>query len=152
MLLKTCTSKSSGNRAGSTATGVGGAQTCVCTAVAAPFGPGDTKLIYEGSGQLTTVAFSYDGKTMFVSDSGAVIAIRTSDPSKRYNLGRGVTVATGGGGRGAGGGGGGAGADSAANAGALATKRGPNGPPVVLWAFWATASSDAAMPKVVIAR
>ena len=40
----------------------------------APYGPGDTKLIYEGSGQLTNVAYSYDGRTMFVSDSGAVIA------------------------------------------------------------------------------
>jgi dipeptidyl aminopeptidase/acylaminoacyl peptidase len=97
----------------------------------APFGPGDTKLIYEGSGQLTSVAFSYDGKTMFVSDSGAVIAIRTSDPTKRYNLGRGVTVSSGGGGRG-GGGFGGAGADTTANGGALATKRGPNGPLVVI--------------------
>jgi hypothetical protein len=65
----------------------------------APFGAGDTRLIYEGSGQLTNVAFSYDGKTMFVSDSGAVIALRSADPSKRYNLGRGVTVPAAGGGR-----------------------------------------------------
>ena len=66
----------------------------------APYGPGDTKLLYEGSGQLTNVSFSYDGKSMFVSDSGAVIALRTADPSKRYHLGRGVTVPSGGGGRG----------------------------------------------------
>ena len=98
----------------------------------APYGPGDTKLIYEGSAQLTSVAFSYDGKTMFVSDSGAVIAVRTADPSKRYNLGRGVTVPAGGGGRGGAGGFGGAGADSTANGGALATKRGPNGVNVVI--------------------
>jgi dipeptidyl aminopeptidase/acylaminoacyl peptidase len=97
----------------------------------APFGPGDTKLIYEGSGQLTKVDYSYDGKTMFVSDSGEVIAIRTSDPSKRYNLGRGVTVPAGGGGRG-GGGGFGAVADTSATGGALATRRGPNGLPVVI--------------------
>jgi dipeptidyl aminopeptidase/acylaminoacyl peptidase len=102
----------------------------------APFGPGDTKLIYEGSGQLTSVAFSFDGKTMFVSDSGAVIAVRTADPSKRYNLGRGVTVPSGGGGRGGGGGGAAAAADTSAaggaQGGALATKRGPNGLPVVI--------------------
>lgn len=99
----------------------------------APYGPGDTKLLYEGSGQLTNVAFSYDGKTMFVSDSGAVVAVRTADPSKRYNLGRGVTVPSGGGGRGGGGGAfGAAGADTSAAGGALATKRGPNGLPVVI--------------------
>jgi dipeptidyl aminopeptidase/acylaminoacyl peptidase len=100
----------------------------------APYGPGDSKMIYEGSGQLTSVAYSYDGKTMFVSDSGAVIAVRTSEPSKRFNLGRGVTVpAGGGGGRGGGGGAfGAAGADTSAAGGALATKRGPNGLPVVI--------------------
>ena len=100
----------------------------------APYGAGDTKLIYEGSGQLSNVAFSYDGKTMFVSDSGAVIALRSADPSKRYNLGRGVTVPAGGGGRGGGGGGafGAAGADTSATGGALATKRGPNGVNVVI--------------------
>ena len=100
----------------------------------APYGPGDMKLLYEGSGQLTNVAFSYDGKTMFVSDSGAVIATRTADPSKRYHLGRGVTVPSGGGGRGGGGGGafGAANADTSVTGGALATKRGPNGLPVVI--------------------
>jgi dipeptidyl aminopeptidase/acylaminoacyl peptidase len=97
----------------------------------APYGPGDTKLIYEGSGQLTSVAFSYDGKTMFVSDSGTITAIRTSDPSKRYSLGRGVTLATGGGGRG-GAFGGAAAADTGVAGGALATKPGPNGAPVVI--------------------
>ncbi len=99
----------------------------------APFGAGDTKLIYEGSGQLTSVAYSYDGKTVFVSDSGAVIAVRSADPGKRYNLGRGVTVPAGGGGRGGGGGAfGAAGADTSAAGGALATKRGPNGVNVVI--------------------
>src|ERR1019366_6988027 len=96
----------------------------------APYGPGDTKLIYEGSGQLSNVAFSYDGKTMFVSDSGAVIAVLLADPSKRDNLGRGVTVPAGGGGRGGGGGAGAFGAanaDTSATGGALATKRGSNG-------------------------
>jgi dipeptidyl aminopeptidase/acylaminoacyl peptidase len=98
----------------------------------APYGPGDTLLIYEGSGQLTNVAFSHDGKTMFVSDSGAVIAIRTADAAKRFNLGRGVTVPSGGGGRGGGGAFGAAAADTNATGGALATRRGPNGLPVVI--------------------
>jgi dipeptidyl aminopeptidase/acylaminoacyl peptidase len=99
----------------------------------APFGPSDTKVLYEGSGRLTSVAFSGDGRTMFVADSGAVFAIRTSDPSKRFNLGAGVTLPSGGfGGRGGGGRGGfGAAPDSAAG-GALATRMGPHGEPVVI--------------------
>ena len=44
---------------------------------------------------------------MFVADSGAVFAMRTADPSKKFNLGRGVTLPAGGGGFGGGGGGGG---------------------------------------------
>ncbi|MGH7654385.1 MAG: alpha/beta hydrolase family protein, partial [Gemmatimonadaceae bacterium] len=99
----------------------------------APYGPDDTKEIYEGSGQLTNVSYSADGKTLFVSDSGTITAVRVADPSKRYSLGRGVTLATGGG-RGGGGGGGFGGAATGAGetGGALATKRGPNGPPVVI--------------------
>ena len=99
-----------------------------------PFGPNDTKLVYEGSGRLTGVAFSADGRTMFVADSGSVFAIRTADPSKRYNLGRGVSLVGGGGGGfgGRGGGrGGGAGADTLGG-GPLIMKPGPNGQPVVV--------------------
>ena len=98
-----------------------------------PYGPGDTKLLYEGSGRLTSVAFSADGRTMFVADSGTVTAIRTAEPSKRFNLGRGITLAGGGGGGGfggRGGGGGGGGADSTGG-GPLAMKTGPNGQSVV---------------------
>ena len=99
----------------------------------APYGPNDTKPIYEGSAQLAGVAYSYDGKTMFLSDSGSVIAVRTADPSKRYNLGRGVTVPAGGGGRAGGGGGAfGGGADTSATGGRLEMKRGPNGANVVM--------------------
>jgi hypothetical protein len=58
-----------------------------------PFGATDTKLVYEGSPRLTSVAFSADGRTMFVNDSGVVVAIRTADPSKRLTVGRGVTIA-----------------------------------------------------------
>ncbi len=100
-----------------------------------PYGSTDTKLIHEGSGRLTAVSYSADGSTMFVADSGNVVAMRTSEPTKRYPLGRGVTLAAGGGGGGGfGGRGGGAGADTIANSGALATKIGPHGAPVVMLA------------------
>jgi dipeptidyl aminopeptidase/acylaminoacyl peptidase len=98
----------------------------------APFGSTDTKVLYEGTGRLTSVAFSGDGRTMFVADSGTVFAIRTSDPSKRFNLGTGVTLPSGGfGGRGGGRGGFGAATDTAAG-GALATRAGAHGEPVVI--------------------
>ena len=63
-------------------------------------------MIYEGSGRLTSVAFSADGKTMFVTDSGGVFAMRTADPTKQFSLGTGVTLPGGGGFGGRGGGGG----------------------------------------------
>ncbi len=101
----------------------------------APFGPTDTKVLYEGSPALTAVAFSADAQTMFVSDSG-VSAIRVADPTKKFALGRGITMGGGGGGFGGRGGGGGgvgaAGADSLGGGGPLAMKRGPNGQPVVV--------------------
>ncbi len=102
-----------------------------------PYGPGDTSLVYEGSGRLTSVAYSADGRIMFAADSGAVFAIRTGDPSKRFNLGRGVTLPGGGfggfGGRGGGRGGAfGGGTDSSAVGGALAIRRGANGEPEVV--------------------
>src|SRR5207245_1180605 len=95
-----------------------------------PFGSSDIKVLYEGSGRLTSVAFSADGKTMFASDSGAVIAMRVADPSKKFNLGRGVTIpaAPGAFGGGRGGAFGSAGADTSAAGGALAMKPGANGP------------------------
>jgi dipeptidyl aminopeptidase/acylaminoacyl peptidase len=92
-----------------------------------PFGPNDTRVLYEGSGRLTSVAWSANAKTMFASDSGTVLAIRAADPSKRYNLGRGVILAAGGGGFGGRGGGVGGGADTSATGGTLAMKRGANG-------------------------
>src|ERR1044071_9468055 len=85
-----------------------------------PFGASDTKVVYEGTGRLTSVAYSVDGKTMFVADSGAVIAI--SD-GKRFNLGRGVTIPNpNAGGFGGGGGRGGANADTGVVGGALAIR------------------------------
>ena len=108
----------------------------------APFGANDTKVIYEGSPQLTNVSYSADGSVMFVADSATVTAIRTSDPTKRYALGRGVTLPAGGfGGFGGGGGGGGRGgrggnapADTVPAGGALATKTGSRGAPLVILA------------------
>jgi len=102
-----------------------------------PYGPTDTKLIHEGTARMTGVAYSGDGKTMFVGDSGTVFAIRTADRSKKFNLGRGVTLPAGGGfggggGRGGAGGFGGAGNDTTAGGGGLAMKRGPNELPVVV--------------------
>jgi len=94
-----------------------------------PFGPNDTKLIYEGGPQLGATVFSADGKLLFVSDSSAVFAVRLAD-GKKFNLGRGITLArAGGGGFGGGGGGGrgGANADSASQGGPLLTRTLPGG-------------------------
>ncbi len=98
-----------------------------------PFSATDTKLVYEGGAQLSAVTYSVDSKTMFVNDSGAVIAVRTADPSKRFNLGRGVTLSAGGfGGRGGGAGFPGAAGTDTASTGALAITRGPSGQPLVI--------------------
>ena len=87
-----------------------------------PFGPNDTKLIYEGGPQLGATVFSADGKMLFAADSQAVFAVRLAD-GKRFNLGRGVTLAAGGrGGFGGGGGGRGANPDSANQGGAIQTR------------------------------
>ncbi len=90
---------------------------------APPFGASDAKVVYEGSGRMTGVSYSVDGKTMFVADSGAVIAIREG---KRFNLGRGVTLPAGNTGFGFGGGGGGRGgagnADTVVAGGTLAAR------------------------------
>jgi dipeptidyl aminopeptidase/acylaminoacyl peptidase len=98
---------------------------------APPFGPADAKTIYEGSGRMTGVAYSVDGKTMFVADSGTVIAVRDG---KRFTLGRGVTMSTGGFGFGGGRGGrGGAGAaDTMVAGGALAMRPNAQGMPSVI--------------------
>lgn len=126
-----------GGRAG--AASAAGAQTRTASSVRymnwlPPFGDADTKVLYEGGPQFTGLAYSVDARTMFVSDSGGVIATPVADPSKRYKLGRGVTLAGGGGrgGRGGFGGGGlggagGASADTAISGGALATNTGANG-------------------------
>jgi dipeptidyl aminopeptidase/acylaminoacyl peptidase len=76
----------------------------------APFGANDTTVLYRGSAQLSTVLYSSDSSTMFVTDSGATIAVRVKDTSKRYNLGRTVTLPAAIAGFGGGGGGAGRGA------------------------------------------
>ncbi|MCA2992633.1 prolyl oligopeptidase family serine peptidase [Gemmatimonas sp.] len=58
----------------------------------APYGPNDTTVLYRGGPQLGTVLFSLDSSTMFVSDSGAVIAVRVNNPTERWNLGRNVSL------------------------------------------------------------
>ncbi|MEX2182686.1 MAG: DUF305 domain-containing protein [Gemmatimonadaceae bacterium] len=99
----------------------------------APFGPADTATIVSGSARLTNVAWGTDGATIFVNDSGQVAAIRATDRSRKYPLGRGVTIPGGGGGGGGGGfGGGSAPADTVGTGGALATTSGANGQALVL--------------------
>lgn len=58
----------------------------------APYGPNDTTVLYRGGPQLSTVLFSLDSSTMFVSDSGAVIAVRVKNPTERFNLGRNISL------------------------------------------------------------
>lgn len=90
----------------------------------APYGPGDTTVLYRGSSQLSNVVFSTDSSTMFVADSGTVIAVRVKDSTRHYDLGRNVRLPGGGGGFGGGGGGfGGAAQASDSTAGQLLTRR-----------------------------
>lgn len=58
----------------------------------APYGANDTTVLYRGGPQLANVTFSLDSSTMFVSDSGAVIAVRVKTPAERWNLGRNVSL------------------------------------------------------------
>ena len=101
-----------------------------------PFGPNDTKVLFEGGAQLTNVAWGADGKVMFVNDSGMVSAVRVAEPAKKFALGRGVTLPGGGGGFGGGGGGGFGGGnaapDTVGTGGALAMKRSATGQQVVM--------------------
>jgi len=94
-----------------------------------PYGPNDTKVLLEGGPQMANVAYGTDGKTMFVSDSGAVIAIKDGE---RSNLGRGVTLPAGGGGFGGRGGGGFGGGNDTLQTGALLTRTAANGASMVM--------------------
>ncbi|MBX3175146.1 MAG: prolyl oligopeptidase family serine peptidase [Gemmatimonadaceae bacterium] len=94
----------------------------------APFAAGDTTLLFSGSARFSSVAWGTDKGTFFVNDSGQVSAVRVADVSKKYPLGRGVTLPGGGfGGFGGGGFGGNAQADTVGTGGALQIARGVDG-------------------------
>jgi dipeptidyl aminopeptidase/acylaminoacyl peptidase len=93
----------------------------------APFGPNDTATLYEGSNQFIGLTWSRDGRTMFVNDSGVVIAVSRENPSQRTRLPRGVSLAAGGPAIGGGGGGAAARAADSSDNGRLVTVRGPVG-------------------------
>lgn len=58
----------------------------------APFNATDTSLILAGGTRLTAVTWGSDAGTLFVTDSGQVAAVRLTDVTKKYPLGRGVSV------------------------------------------------------------
>jgi len=96
----------------------------------APFSANDTTVLYRGGPQFTAVMYSADSSTMFVNDSGAVIAVPVNTPSARRNLGRSVSLpaATAFGG----GFGGAARSNSDTLAGQILTRRAANGAIVVM--------------------
>ena len=110
-----------------------------------PFGPTDTKVIYESSAPISNVAFSDDAKWIFATGTssgfGEIYAVNVSEPTKKYSIvrqrsytpsfvgGRAVRgAAAGGGGRG--------GADDTLtfynNPGAMLLKRGTAGGSVAM--------------------
>jgi dipeptidyl aminopeptidase/acylaminoacyl peptidase len=97
-----------------------------------PFGAADAKTLYQADGRVDAVSFSADGQTLFIDQGDDLYAVRLADPSKKLEIAKGASIASGRGGRG-GGGGRGAIADSVFynNPGALQTKTGPNGGSVV---------------------
>src|SRR5690606_36638972 len=82
--------------------------------------------------ELTNVAWSADGGTMFINEGGDVSAVRMNNRSKKYALGEGVTLPGGGFGRGRGFGGRDAAPDTIGTGGSLAMRRGPNGQSFVI--------------------
>lgn len=95
---------------------------------AAPYGPGDTSLVLEGGPQLSAFTLSHDASLLFVTDSGQTFAVRPAEPTKRFALGRGITIPGGGGGFGGGGfGGGSPSADTIGTGGTLLTRAGLGG-------------------------
>ena len=69
---------------------------------APPFAPADAKVVYEATGRITSIAFSPDGKTLFVNDGNVLSALRLSDPTGVHQIARGATIASARGGRGGG--------------------------------------------------
>ncbi|HUX34768.1 MAG TPA: prolyl oligopeptidase family serine peptidase [Gemmatimonadaceae bacterium] len=109
-----------------------------------PFGKGDTSVVYAAAGQLTSVVFSDDAKTLFAADNtngtGEIYAVNLDAPQTKHTIvrQRGYVpsfAGVGPGGRGGFGGRGGAANDSAAfysNPGAMMTERGTRGVDVAL--------------------
>jgi dipeptidyl aminopeptidase/acylaminoacyl peptidase len=108
-----------------------------------PFGPNDTKVLYQADGPISNAVFTDDAKTLFVATTangqGEIYAVNLDAPTQKMTIirQRGFTPAFGGrGGRGGGGGGGGrGGADDEAfysNPGTMMTKRGSLGGEVAL--------------------
>ncbi len=100
----------------------------------APFTDADTTTLYSGGPELTNVAWSADGGTMFINEGGDVSAVRMNNRSKKYALGEGVTLPGGGFGRGRGFGARDAAPDTVGTGGSLAMRRGPNGQSFVILA------------------
>ena len=134
-----------GDRAGSGAAGGAAARPDRVMQWLPPFGPTDTKVIYESSAPISNVAFSDDAKWIFATGTssgfGEIYAVNVTEPTKKYSIvrqrsytpsfvgGRGVRgAAVGGGGRG--------GADDTLtfynNPGAMLLKRGTAGGSVAM--------------------
>jgi dipeptidyl aminopeptidase/acylaminoacyl peptidase len=104
-----------------------------------PFGPGDTTVLYKADGPISQVAFTDDGKTVFIATTangtGEIYGVQLDEPGTKHVVvqQRGYTPSfTGDGGRGFGGGFGrrGGADDSLAfynNPGAMLTRRGSRG-------------------------
>ncbi len=114
---------------------------------APPFGPNDTKVLYQNDGPMSQVMFTDDAKTIFVGTTtggqGEIFAVNLDDPATKHVIvrQRAYTPAFAGGrggrfGGGGGGGRGGAAADDSlsfyGNPGALVTKRGSAGGEVAM--------------------
>ena len=110
-----------------------------------PFGPNDTKVLYESATPISAVVFTDDAKSIFVSDNsggqGAIYMVDLADPATKHTIvrQRGYTPSFAGGGRGGRGGGGcgrgGAADDSVSfynNPGAMMTRRGTLGGQVAM--------------------
>jgi dipeptidyl aminopeptidase/acylaminoacyl peptidase len=111
-----------------------------------PYGATDTKVLYESDGPISALAFTDDGKQLFIgttaNNTGEIYHVDLAAPTEKHTIvrQRAYTPAFGGGGgRGAGGGGGGRGGAAAddslqffANPGALMTKRGSQGGQVAM--------------------
>ncbi|MEA3245957.1 MAG: prolyl oligopeptidase family serine peptidase [Gemmatimonadota bacterium] len=112
-----------------------------------PFGAGDTATVYQADGPISALAFTDDGKQLFVATTansqGEIYHVDLSNPSEKHTVVRqrawDPTFTAGGGGRGGAGGGGGRGGaqpdDSLrfyANPGAMMLKRGAQGGQVAM--------------------